>query len=104
MIGGYAACNVGRNHPVVCKAIADFAASQAATLVCFDAPLLAGLLARQLKGQVGRGLDRVFFTNSGTEGIEAAIKFSRCATGRPVILHEQGSFNGLSTGALAING
>jgi acetylornithine/succinyldiaminopimelate/putrescine aminotransferase len=104
MIGGYAACNVGRNHPVVCKAIADFAASQAASLVCFDAPLLAGLLARQLKGHVGRGLDRVFFTNSGTEGIEAAIKFSRCATGRPVILHEQGSFHGLSTGALAING
>lgn len=104
MIGGYATCNVGRNHPVVCKAISDLASSQAASMVCFDAPLLAGILARQLKGRIGRNLDRVFFTNSGTEGIEAAIKFARCATGRPTILHETGSFHGLSTGALAING
>lgn len=104
MIGGYATCNIGRNHPVLCKAIADFVTSQSASMVCFDAPLLAGVLARQLKGRVGRDLDRVFFTNSGTEGIEAAIKFARCATGRPTILHESGSFHGLSTGALAING
>jgi len=104
MIGGYAVCNVGRNHPLVCKALTDFLASQAPSMVHFDAPLLAGILARQLKGRVGRDLDRVFFTNSGTEGIEAAIKFCRCATGKPTLLYESGSFHGLSTGSLAMNG
>lgn len=104
MIGGYAVCNVGRNHPVIRKALTDFLASEAPSMVQFDAPLLAGLLARQLKGRVGRDLDRVFFTNSGTEGIEAAIKFSRCATGRSTMLFETGAFHGLTTGALAMNG
>ncbi len=104
MIGGYAVCNVGRNHPVIRKALTDFLASGTPSMVQFDAPILAGLLARQLKGRVGRDLDRVFFTNSGTEGIETAIKFSRCATGRPTMLYETGAFHGLSTGALAMNG
>ena len=104
MIGGYAVCNVGRNHPVIRKALTDFLASQTPSMVQFDASILPGLLARQLKGRIGRDLDRVFFTNSGTEGIEAAIKFSRCATGRPTMLYEKGAFHGLSTGALAMNG
>ncbi|MDA0214678.1 MAG: aspartate aminotransferase family protein [Planctomycetota bacterium] len=104
MIGGYAVCNVGRNHPVIRKALTDFLASQTPSMVQFDASILPGLLARHLKGRVGRDLDRVFFTNSGTEGIEAAIKFSRCATGKPEMLYEKGAFHGLSTGALAMNG
>ncbi len=103
-IGGYATCNIGRNHPVVRKALSDFLASQAPSMVQFDAPVLAGILAQQLKERVGRNLDRVFFTNSGTEGIEAAIKFSRCTTKRSTMLFETGAFHGLSTGALAMNG
>ena len=63
-----------------------------------------GLLAEALKKRVPATLERVFFTNSGTEGIETAIKFARCATRKPRILHLNHSFHGLTIGALAVNG
>jgi len=53
---------------------------------------------------VGRGLDHVFFTNSGTEGVEAAIKFAKCATGRPGLLYARQAFHGLSSGSVSLNG
>jgi acetylornithine/succinyldiaminopimelate/putrescine aminotransferase len=46
----------------------------------------------------------VFFTNSGTEAVEGAIKFCRAATGRQRILYQPSAFHGLSTGSLALNG
>jgi len=49
-------------------------------------------------------LDYVYFTNSGTEGVETAIKFTRCATRRSGIIHTKKSFHGLSNGALSLNG
>jgi ornithine--oxo-acid transaminase len=57
-----------------------------------------------LKKRMPNQLDMVFFTNSGTEGIETAIKYAKCATGKPVILHCQKSFHGLTYGALSLNG
>ncbi len=104
LIAGYATANIGRNHPVVCKALADYLGSKAPSMVQFETPALAGLLAADLTQRVGRGLGRVFFTNSGTEGIEACIKFARCATGRAGLLATHGCFHGLTTGSLSING
>ena len=49
-------------------------------------------------------LDMVFFTNSGAEGVETAIKYARCATGKPAIIHCQKAFHGLTYGALSLNG
>jgi len=49
-------------------------------------------------------LDMVFFTNSGTEANEGAIKFARKATGRARILSWEHAFHGLTTGSLALNG
>jgi ornithine--oxo-acid transaminase len=49
-------------------------------------------------------LDKVFFANSGTEAVEAAIKFARAATRRPGIIHCEHSFHGLTYGALSLNG
>ncbi len=104
MIAGYATCNVGRNHPEIIRALTEALASGHPSMVQFERPALAGLLAAQLVRRVGRGLDRVFFTNSGTEGIEAAIKFARCATGRPEIVATDGGFHGLTNGSLALTG
>lgn len=107
MQGGYAVHNVGRNHPAVKKALKDFLDLDYATLLAFDAPLLAGVLAEELKKRVnvaGTQLDYVFFTNSGTEGVEAAIKFCKCATARPGIVYAKKAFHGLSSGALSLNG
>jgi hypothetical protein len=103
-LGGYAVCNVGRNHPTVKQALHDCLDMDLPSMVQFDAPPLAGMLARELTRRIGRGLDRVYFTNSGTEGVEAAIKFSRTATGRPGILFAERAFHGLTTGALSLNG
>jgi acetylornithine/succinyldiaminopimelate/putrescine aminotransferase len=46
----------------------------------------------------------VYFANSGTEAMEAAIKFARRATGRPGLLGWHGAFHGLTCGALSLNG
>jgi len=103
-MGGWAVLSMGRNHPAIKQAIADFLEQDYPSLVAFDAPLLSGVLAAELKKRTGNRLDYVFFTNSGTEGIEAAIKFSKCATGRPGIVYAHKAFHGLSTGALSLNG
>ena len=99
MLGGYAVHNAGRNHPVIRQAMMDWLSLDSANLVQFDAPLLSGLLARELTSRTG--LDKVFFTNSGTEGVEAALKFARCATGRAGIISCESGYHGLSFGSLA---
>jgi ornithine--oxo-acid transaminase len=63
------------------------------------------VLAEKLLARIGMaGLERVFFCNSGTEAVEAAIKFARMATGRPKIVYCAGAFHGLTYGALSLNG
>ena len=42
--------------------------------------------------------------NSGTEAVEAALKFARCATGRPRVLYCDHAFHGLTAGSLSVNG
>jgi acetylornithine/succinyldiaminopimelate/putrescine aminotransferase len=103
-LGGYSACNLGRNHPVVRRALREFLECDYPSLVQMDAPLLCGVLAEDLKRRMPCAMDYVFFTNSGTEGVEAAIKFARCATGRSAVLHAGGAFHGLSCGSLSLNG
>lgn len=104
LMSGFGVFGVGRNHPEVRQALIDFMQGDYPTLVQMDAPLLSGLLARELKSRVPYDLDRVYFGNSGAEGVEAAIKFARCATGRPGIIYCKKAFHGLTNGALALNG
>jgi acetylornithine/LysW-gamma-L-lysine aminotransferase len=47
------------------------------------------------------GLDRAFLCNSGTEAVEAAIKFARVSTGRPGIVAARGGFHGRTLGSLS---
>ncbi|MFQ5635504.1 MAG: aspartate aminotransferase family protein [Gammaproteobacteria bacterium] len=104
LISGYGMFALGRNHPDIAAALQDFVGLAYPSLVQMDAPLLSGLLAAELKKRVPAELDIVYFTNSGTEGIETAIKFAHCATGRPAILFCRNAFHGLTNGALALNG
>jgi acetylornithine/succinyldiaminopimelate/putrescine aminotransferase len=103
-LAGYSVFNIGRNHPVVRQALTDFMAADYPSLVQIEAPLLSGVLAQELKRRVGYGLERVYFTSTGAEGVETAIKFARKATGRPKILFASNAFHGLTNGALALNG
>ena len=104
MISGYGMFALGRNHPAIRLALQEFLALDYPSLVQLEGPLPSGLLARELKKRVPDELDTVYFTNSGTEGVETAIKFARCATGRPAILYCAAAFHGLTNGSLALNG
>lgn len=103
-LSGYGVFNIGRNHPKVKEAIRQALDSNAPNMVQMDAPLLAGILAEKLLAKFHDGIDTVFFTNSGTEANEGAIKFARCATGRPRILFLDHAFHGLTNGSLSCNG
>jgi len=103
-LSGYGVFNIGRNHPVVQRALVDLVQSGTAALVQMEAPLLSGLLAEELKKRVPASLDTVYFTSSGAEGVETAIKFAHKATQRPRILYCHHAFHGLSNGALSLNG
>ncbi len=104
LLSGYGVFSLGRNHPEVRRVLIDFLNADYPSLVKMEAPLLSGLLARELKKRMPNDLDMVFFTNSGTEGVETAIKYARCATGKPAIIHCQKAFHGLTYGALSLNG
>lgn len=103
MLAGFGVMAVGRNHPVVRRALHEVLDAQLADLTRFDCQPLPGLLAEKLLGHAP-GLERVFFGNSGTEAVETALKFARRATGRPRILYCDHAFHGLTAGSLSVNG
>ncbi|HUJ65181.1 MAG TPA: aminotransferase class III-fold pyridoxal phosphate-dependent enzyme, partial [Acidimicrobiales bacterium] len=74
-----------------------------ADMVQMDTPLLAGLLGEALIKRAPF-MDRVYLCNSGTEAVETALKFARCATGRPRVLYCDHAFHGLTAGSLSVNG
>ena len=104
MLAGYGMFNIGRNHPVVKKALIDFMNADMSGLVQMEAPILCGVLAGELKRRCDLGLDYVYFCSTGAEGIEAAIKFARRTSGRTRLVYASSAFHGLTTGALALNG
>jgi ornithine--oxo-acid transaminase len=103
-LAGYGVFNLGRNHPDVRRVLIDFLNADYPSLVKMEAPLLSGLLAQELKKRMPNQLDMVFFANSGAEGVETAIKYARCATGKPTLVHCQKAFHGLTYGSLSLNG
>lgn len=103
-IAGFGVFGLGRSHPVIKRALHEAIDADLPNLVQMDAPLLAGVLADEIVKRCGPRMERVFFTNSGTEAVEAALKFARCATGRDRILHCDHSFHGLTYGSLSMNG
>lgn len=103
LLSGFGVFACGRNHPTIVGALDQVLHGQMAGLVQLDVPLLAGLLAERLVAHMP-WLDKLFFCNSGAEAVEAAIKFSRAATGRATILHCDHAFHGLTYGALSACG
>jgi ornithine--oxo-acid transaminase len=103
LLSGFGVFALGRNHPTIRAALSSVLDSELPNLVQMDVSTLAGILAERLVAQAPY-LDKVFFTNSGSEAVEAAIKFARAATGRPGIVYCDHAFHGLSYGALSLNG
>lgn len=103
MLAGFGVMGLGRHHPVVRQALHDVLDAGLADLTRFDCQPLPGLLAEKLLTYAPH-LDRVFFGNSGTEAVETALKFARCATGKPRVLYCTHAFHGLTAGSLSVNG
>ena len=102
-LAGFGVAAVGRNHPVVRQALHDVLDSDLADMLQFDLPVLPGLLAEKLVS-LAPGMDRVYFCNSGSEAVEAALKFARRATRRPRIVYCDHAYHGLTAGSLSVNG
>ncbi len=100
---GFGAFGIGRGHPSVRRALHEALDSELADLVQMDTPLVAGLFAEALLKRAPH-LDRVYMCNSGSEAVEAALKFARYSTGRSRVLYCDHAFHGLTAGALSVNG
>jgi ornithine--oxo-acid transaminase len=101
-LSGYCVHNAGHNHPVIVAALKDELNRSGPAMLQSHVPALAGQLAQRLSERAGGRLNRVFFCSSGSEGVEAAIKFSRAATGRAGLLYAENAFHGLTCGALSL--
>ena len=100
---GIAVCTTGHSHPRVVQAVTE----QARKLIHMSGTDFyyepQGDLARMLAVHLPfSGGQRVFFTNSGTETVEGAIKLARFATRRPHLIAFDGAFHGRSLGALSL--
>jgi len=103
-LAGFGVFNIGRNHPLVARVLKDVLDAGSASLVQMDVGPISGLLAEALANIAPGDLEAVFFTNSGTEGVEGALKFARQATGKHKIVYCERAFHGLTLGALSVNG
>jgi ornithine--oxo-acid transaminase len=104
MLGGFGMLNVGRNNPRVRDALVQALELDLPGAVQLGATALPGLLAEALLARVPDRLERVQFTSSGTEAIEAALKLGRAATKRTRVLSLDHGFHGLTLGSLSANG
>lgn len=103
-LSGFGVFTMGRNHPTIIQALKEVLDAPLPNLVQMDCSILAGILAERLVQYMPKGLNKVFFCNSGAEAVEAVIKFGRAATRRKKILYCEHAFHGLTCGALSLNG
>ncbi len=99
---GIGVTNTGHCHPKVVDAVQRQAARllHGQVNIVFHEPLLA--LAEALREVVPPRLDTFFFSNSGAEAVEAAVKLARHASGRTNVIVFQGSFHGRTIGAMSL--
>jgi ornithine--oxo-acid transaminase len=101
-LSGYCVHNTGHNHPYIVAALKEELDKSGPAMLQSHVPALAGELAERLCQLAGGGLKKVYFGSSGSEGVEAAIKFARATTGRSGIVYAKSSFHGLTAGALSL--
>lgn len=105
LIGGISVCNVGHTHPKVVAAIQKQAASYLHVMVygeLIQSPQVD--YASQLAQLLPDPLSAVYFTSSGSEATEGAIKLARRVTGKVEIVAAHKSYHGSTLGALSVMG
>jgi len=96
---GHGVASLGHAHPKIIEALSQQAAKLITLFESYPNDQRA-LLMQKITSLVD-GLNRVFLCNSGTEAVEAAIKFSRLSTGRKNIVAAMRAFHGRTYGSLS---
>jgi acetylornithine/succinyldiaminopimelate/putrescine aminotransferase len=105
LIGGISVCHVGHRHPKVVEAIKKQADEYLHIMVygeLIEQPQVA--YAKKLTDHLPASLNSVFYTASGSEATEGAMKLSKRCTGRTQIVSFKNSYHGSTQGALSIMG
>lgn len=98
-VAGIAVNNVGHCHPMVVRAIK----AQAEELLHVSNLYYTEIQAELAETLVSvTGMERVFFCNSGSEAVEAAMKLARVASGKSAFVAAEHSFHGRTIGALSV--
>jgi putrescine aminotransferase len=102
-VGGFGVFSLGHRHPRVVEAVhRQLDRMPLSTRTFFNAP--QALLAEKLAEVAPGDLRYTFFSNSGTEAVEAALKIARIATGKTDFVSTVGAYHGKSMGSLAATG
>jgi acetylornithine/N-succinyldiaminopimelate aminotransferase len=105
LIAGISVCNVGHGHPKVTRAIKKQVDEYLHVMVygeMIESPQVQ--YAKLLTDHLPANLNSVYFTNSGAEAIEGAMKLAKRVTGRTQVLAFNQSYHGSTQGALSIIG
>jgi acetylornithine/N-succinyldiaminopimelate aminotransferase len=105
LIAGFSVCNIGHSNPKVVKAVQDQAAAYMHLIVYgefIETPQVA--YAKLLTDQLPLTLNSVYFTNSGAEATEGAMKLAKRVTGKSKIIAFKNAYHGSTQGALSLMG
>jgi len=104
-IAGVSACSLGHSNPIITDAVKDQLDKYSHVMVYGEyvqSPQYK--LAKLLADNLPENLSTTYFTNSGAEAIEGAMKLAKRATGRSEIISCKDSYHGSTQGALSIMG
>lgn len=105
LISGIAVSNIGHRHPKVVKAIKDQVDKHLHVMVYGEfVQNTPNLLAEKLVSLLPENLNCCYFTNSGTEANEGALKLAKRYTGRNEIISFRGAYHGSTHGSLSVSG
>jgi len=105
LISGFSVANIGHSHPKVVDAVQKQAAAYMHLIVYgefIETPQVA--YAELLTSHLPETLNSVYFTNSGAEATEGAMKLAKRVTGRSKIICFNNSYHGSTQGALSLMG
>lgn len=105
LIAGFSVSNIGHSHPAVVKAVQEQAATYMHLMVygeLIQSPVVA--YARLLTSLLPSSLDCIYFTNSGAEAAEGAMKLAKRVTGRTKMIAFENAYHGSTQGALSLMG
>lgn len=105
LIAGISVCNVGHSHPKVIEAIKKQVDDYMHIMVygeLIESPQVA--YAKMLTDHLPASLNSIFYTASGSEATEGAMKLAKRFTGRTQIISFKNSYHGSTQGALSIMG